>query len=148
MKFLQELFLNKVLLSAVLSWIVAQSIKTLIAFIKTKHFDAKWITGSGGMPSGHTASVCALTTEIAIISGADSVEFALSFVLSAVVIYDSLNIRKAAGDHAKVLNKMILSTLNGEEPLNSKLFRELLGHKPIEVIAGALLGIVIALLVQ
>ena len=108
------------------------------------------MVGSGGMPSAHTACVSALTIATCRSAGFASVEFAISFILAIIVIYDALNVRRQAGEHAKAINIMVdrLDNENDDDPdLGIKELKESLGHKPMEVLAGALLGILIAMLI-
>ena len=105
--------------------------------------------GSGGMPSSHSSLVCALTISVARLNGIQSVEFAISFVLALIVMYDASGVRRAAGKHAEEINKIKeqIDLLDGEKDSFEPKLKELLGHTPLEVLGGALLGIAIALLV-
>lgn len=158
MKFLQ---LNSVLSIAIIAWFVAQVLKTLLHWARTKKFSAERLTGAGGMPSCHSAAVCSLAIAVSRVSGADSPEFALSFVFAMVVMYDAMGVRRAAGLHAKELNRLkkiideydaedlddisnILEKGEFDSAENQKL-KEYLGHTPFEVLGGALLGILIAM---
>lgn len=102
--------------------------------------------GAGGMPSAHSAMVCALFVGVMHRCGAESPEFALAFVLAAVVIYDAMGVRRAAGEQARVVNKLVeIAEKNGSE-ITQKGLKESLGHTPMEVLGGIMLGILIALL--
>ena len=118
---------NQVLVSAVVGWTVAQVLKTLIDFALNKSFNAERLVGSGGMPSSHSATVCGLTTAAALKYGAGSFEFAISFILAMVVMYDAVGVRQETGKQARLLNSI---------------------HTPIQVVAGAILGIVLALVIN
>jgi len=96
------------------------------------------------MPSSHTALVLSLTTVIGSKRGINTPEFAISAIFSAVVMYDATGVRRAAGRQARVLNR-IVEDLFHQEGLKEERLRELIGHTPIEVIAGALLGVVVAI---
>ena len=148
---ISTLFQNYVLDTALLAWFSAQVIKTLITFIKTKEFNLERMFGAGGMPSAHTATVCSLVIAISRHSGFSSVEFAIAFVLAAVVMYDATGVRRAAGEHAKVLNEMVKNRKENEsdegESAEPKELKEFLGHTPLEVLGGALLGIIIAMII-
>ena len=99
--------------------------------------------GSGGMPSSHSSFVCALTVSTGIICGIQSPVFAVSAGLAVIVMYDAFNVRRAAGEHARHLNELMIEYLK-EKPTaerNFKLLRESLGHTPLQVLMGALLGI-------
>lgn len=146
---IRELFSNYILNVALLSWFSAQVIKTLLNFIKTGKFNPERMIGAGGMPSAHSASVCGLTIAIAKTSGFASPMFAIAFLFSAVVMYDAMGVRRAAGDQAKVINMIVRknkSDITSYTPKHKNQLKEFLGHTPAEVLGGAILGIVIALL--
>lgn len=154
---------NYIINIAFISWVTAQLIKTLLTYVKFKEFRAERLFGAGGMPSSHSALVCAITTGIAKLEGFSSPLFALTICFAGVVMYDAMGVRRAAGEQAKVLNKMIFSFkdinkifdfLNEEieeefdettdKIMEQKELKEFLGHTPLEVLGGALLGILIA----
>jgi acid phosphatase family membrane protein YuiD len=122
--------------------IVAQFIKNTIFFLKNKKFDFRLLFGTGGMPSGHAATVAALTAATGKSLGWDSPLFAITLVVSIIIMCDAANVRRAAGQQAKVLN-MMLEDLYKEGKIKEERLKELLGHTPIEVIAGCILGILI-----
>ena len=137
---------NQLLMSAVTGWVVAQFLKTLIDFALNKNFNAERLVGSGGMPSSHSATVCGLTTAALLKYGSGSFEFAVSFVLSMIVMYDAIGVRRETGKQAKLLNSILSENplkLNAEV-LQEKL-KEYVGHTPLQVLAGAILGIGLAL---
>lgn len=137
---------NQVLISAVTGWVVAQVLKTLIDFALNRSFNMERMVGSGGMPSSHSATVCGMTTAVVLKYGVGSFEFAVSFVLSMVVMYDAIGVRRETGKQAKLLNSILSENplkLNAEV-LQEKL-KEYVGHTPLQVMAGAILGIVLAL---
>lgn len=150
----KELLENQVLISSVIGWTVAQVLKTIIDCALNKSFNAERLTGSGGMPSSHSATVCALTTSAALCYGLGSFEFAVSFVVAMVVMYDAVGVRRETGKQAKLLNwmmsenpfKLKLNELNAE--IVQETLKEYVGHTPLQVVAGAILGIIIALLVN
>ena len=144
------IFSNRVLCCSLLAWISAQFIKTTLVLITTKKFVPERIFGPGGMPSAHSASVVALAIATCRVCGISSVEFAITFVLSAIVMYDATSVRRQAGEHAKAINKMVDKVdkiEEDDEDLNIDQLKEVLGHTPLEVLAGALLGILIAMLI-
>lgn len=140
---LQQLFRNYILLAAVLSWVLSQTIKTLLTLIMTKKFDPERMFGAGGMPSAHSAMVCALSISIARVCGVQSPEFALAVAFAAVVMYDAMGVRRAAGEHAKVLNRMVDIYEQQGSDVSDKELKEYLGHTPMEVLGGAMLGILV-----
>jgi acid phosphatase family membrane protein YuiD len=136
---------NRVLISALLGWISAQGIKIISAVIRQKKLDARWIIGTGGMPSSHAAGVSALATAVGLTHGFDSGLFALSFIFAVVTMFDAQGVRRAAGKQASIINKLL-----SERPVDffkqEKKLIELLGHTPIEVFAGAIVGILVTII--
>ena len=149
MKIWNEILSNQVLVSAVAGWIVAQVLKTMLDFALNRTINWERMVGSGGMPSSHSATVCGLTTAAAIRYGVGSFEFAVCFVLSMVVMYDATGVRRETGKQAKLLNSILMENplkLNAEV-LQEKL-KEYVGHTPLQVVAGAILGIGLALVIN
>jgi len=144
---------NYVLITALVGWATAQVLKTIIASIVNGKFSLERMVGDGGMPSCHSACVCALTMAVSRKLGFASAEFAIAFILAIIVIHDAMGVRRAAGEHAKVLNKMIEKDQNGDfdyfddSEEDPKELKEFLGHTPLEVLCGALIGILVAMLV-
>lgn len=136
---------NKYLYIPVIIWFAVQSFKVIYELIITKKFNFKRIMGAGGMPSSHTAVVVSLATLLGKYEGVDTPIFALAVVFSFIVMYDAAGVRRAAGKQAKLLNKIIetpgLSYLEVQEKLV-----EVLGHSPIQVIVGAIVGIAVGLI--
>lgn len=139
MNFFQSLFSNKAIVIPVTAWFVAQLIKVLSVIIKERKLDFTRFVGSGGMPSSHSAFIVSLSTVIGKNMGWDSMEFGIAVAISLIVMYDAAGVRRAAGKQAEVLNKMLYSFKN-KINFEGKL-KELLGHSPLEVTMGALLGI-------
>lgn len=148
MRFWEELLGNQVLVSAVAGWLVAQVLKTIIDVSLNKSFNPERLVGSGGMPSSHSSTVCALTCASILRYGVGSFEFAVCFTLSMIVMYDAMGVRRETGKQAKLLN-IILSEnpikLSGE--LLQEKLKEYVGHTPLQVGAGAILGILLALFI-
>ena len=145
----QQILSNHTLVSACISWLVAQVIKTMIDFRVYKNFHPERLVGSGGMPSSHSSTVCALTTSALLEYGVSSFQFSISFIVAMVVMYDATGVRMETGKQAKVLN-MLLKENPFEwkgEILEQKL-KEFVGHTPLQVFAGALLGILIAVVMH
>ena len=143
------LFHNQILVASVLGWLVAQLLKTGIYMYLNKSFVPERLAGSGGMPSSHSATVCALSTAAGIQYGLDSFPFAVCTILAIIVMYDALGVRRETGIQAKVLNEMIdlFESMNKELSTDEKL-KELVGHTPLQVLMGAILGIIIAFIVM
>ncbi len=134
---------NKALLAALTAWFAAQFIKILINLIQEKKLDITLLMSSGGMPSSHSATVCALCVMVLRICSLASVEFAIASVFAFIVMYDAAGVRRAAGEHAKVINKIVEDLANGTTEYMEKNLKELIGHTPFQVTVGAILGIVI-----
>lgn len=142
--YLQQFISNSVLFTALIGWFVAQVLK--IIFSWDKKFDFKRIIGSGGMPSSHASFVTALSFAAGFTEGFDSTAFAVSAVFSFVVMYDAAGVRRAAGQQAMILNKIVEDLKKSDYSHTNKKLKELLGHTPIEVFAGAVLGVIIAII--
>lgn len=135
-----------ILVLAVIAWAAAQLIKLLLTYCREHRLDLDRALGSGGMPSSHSAFVCACASATGRLCGWSSALFAITAVIAIVVMYDAANIRWAAGEHAKMLNYLMEQRAReGHQPFGKQL-KELLGHTPVQVLAGAVLGIVIGLL--
>lgn len=149
MIFFKELAQNKILLAAIIGWLVAQVLKTLIYMGFTKEFVAERLVGSGGMPSSHSATVCALATSTGIYYGAGSFEFAIAAIFAIIVMYDAIGVRRETGIQAKVLNEMMeLFTNMGSDMKAQDKLKEFVGHTPLQVLMGAILGIIIAMFIM
>lgn len=143
--FFAELFSNKIFWSAVIGWLAAQIIKTLLHMILTRSFQAERLVGSGGMPSSHSATVCALSASSGLLYGFGSFEFAVTAILAIIVMYDAIGVRRETGRQSKVLNEMIdLFSHMGEDVSAQEKLKEFIGHTPLQVLAGAILGILLA----
>lgn len=136
---------DSVLITCIIAWFTAQLIKVITVLVKNKKLDFRRFIGSGGMPSSHTSFVTSLAAGVGMECGFSSAEFAISTVLALVVMYDAAGIRRAAGQQAKILNKLIEEWGNADFTATDKRLKELLGHTPKEVFAGAILGVFIAL---
>lgn len=148
------MFYNPVLIGGVAAWFIAQFIKVLLNLIKYRKFDMERIFGSGGMPSSHSSTVCAAATVVCRLCGPNSAVFGVMVIMSIIVMYDAMNVRYHAGIHAKELNiirKELKSNKFLNENLNSKIsgneLKELLGHTPLEVLCGAILGVATGIIV-
>ena len=137
---------NAIIDCALLAWFLAQLIKVILDLVILRRFDASRFVSSGGMPSSHSALVVAAATAIGKLYGIDGPAFALAAVLSAVVMYDACNVRRSAGDTARLVNQL----LEHVEKLTAEDFADdlkiIMGHTPLQLAAGALLGLSIRLL--
>ncbi|HIT86120.1 MAG TPA: divergent PAP2 family protein [Candidatus Ornithomonoglobus intestinigallinarum] len=146
MSFFKELWENEWLITALIGWFAAQLLKIPFTLVTEKRLMVSRFFDSGGMPSSHSAFTSALAAGVGLTEGFDSVSFALAFVLAFVVMYDAAGVRRSAGEHARILNRLtehLRLTENGKE---FDRLKTLLGHTPLEVICGAVLGIAIALI--
>ena len=145
MDFFRGIAANEIFISAALGWLVAQVLKTIIHMALTKEFVAERMVGSGGMPSSHSSTVCALATSTYLQYGSASFEFALAAFFAIIVMYDATGVRRETGIQAKVLNEMIeLFSHMGKGVSIEDRLKEFVGHTPLQVFAGAILGILIA----
>ncbi len=136
---------NYILMSAITAWFTAQVLKIITSYWTRGTFDVQRLVGAGGMPSSHTSLVVALASAVAMQEGADSPLFAITIVLAGIVMYDAAGVRRAAGKQAKIINKLLLE-MKEQHTIRDTRLKELLGHTPLEVLAGALLGFSIAYL--
>ncbi len=148
MEFLRDMISNKAFLAALLGWTVAQVSKTIIYLIVNKELRLERMCGGGGMPSSHSATVCGLATATGMIYGGGSIEFAITFALAMIVMYDAMNVRMETGRQGKVLNDMLEIFQNmGKNISPEERLKELVGHTPLQVLIGAITGIIVAVLV-
>lgn len=138
-----ELGKNKIIWITLLSWAVAQGIKIVIGIIKDKKFDFRWVVGTGGMPSAHSAGVASLAACIGMERGFNSSMFAIACVFALIIMFDAQGVRRAIGKQATTLNKLT-EDIYLNRGIQEERFWELVGHTPIEVVVGAVLGIIIA----
>ncbi len=143
--FVTEIGVNRILGVTLLSWFVAQMIKVLLGVFREKRFNFQWFVETGGMPSSHAAGVSSLATSVGCVAGFDSAIFAVTSVIALIIMFDAQGVRRETGKQAEVLNK-ILDDIYLNKGLREDRFKELLGHTPVEVFMGALLGIILSLL--
>ena len=126
------------------SWVVAQGIKMICGFYKTRRLDFRYMVSTGGMPSAHSATVSGIATSVGLGQGFDSAAFAVAMCLALIVMFDASTVRRAAGQQAKLLNEMVDELLR-EHRLSEIKLKELLGHTRLEVVMGAITGALVAL---
>jgi hypothetical protein len=136
-------FSNQVLIAGMAAWALAQIIKVPYAFFHDKRWDWSLLLRAGGMPSSHAALVTAITHAVGLYFGFDDPLFAVAFMVTMVVVYDATGIRRQAGLHAALINAMIDDLASGHA-LKGEQLLEVLGHTPLEALAGVLLGILVA----
>ncbi len=142
--------LNPILTVALLAWFVAQVLKTLINFILLGKFQLERMWGDGGMPSAHSATVCAMVIATARSEGLGSAIFAVAAVVAIITMHDAMGVRRETGEQAKVLNKMIEQWIDVTEKnapfLQNMHLKEMVGHTPLQVLAGFVVGCVVGAL--
>ncbi len=140
-----EIITNKVLVIPIAAWAIAQLIKVFITLAGEKRLDLWFLLRSGGMPSSHTALVCALATAVAITDGLNSITFAITAILAMVVMYDAAGVRQAVSQQSIILNRIVKELMEKRPRAEvERDLREFIGHTPFQVIAGAALGIFVA----
>ncbi len=138
-----EIFKNRVLICAMTSWFIAQALKVPIYYLVEHEFNwHRWL-GSGGMPSSHTALVVSLAAMTGIQAGFDTAAFAVAFALALIVMYDAAGVRRETGTQAVVINKILHDILVDGKRITEDELKELIGHTPLEVFFGALLGLTV-----
>ena len=141
---LSDLFSNHLLMNSLLAWAAAQVLKFVIYLAVNRSIDWNRLLGDGGMPSGHSATVTALAVTSGLEYGCASPVFAVCVILAIIVMHDAMGVRREAGRHAKAINELLEMLSSQQEP-EVKL-KEFLGHTPMQVCCGAVLGFVTALI--
>lgn len=152
-------YYNYILVTSIVGWCVAQFLKTIINLIKYKKFSVERLFGAGGWPSAHSAMVCSAAVGVYRVDGVASTQFAIMCIVALITMYDAMGVRRAAGQHAKAINRInrILESrpASSGKPLEDiaqaantgfAVMKEYLGHTPFEVVSGAFLGILLAFL--
>jgi len=140
-----QLFKNKVLIPTVSAWFIAQSLKVILGFIQEKRFNFKWFIGTGGMPSSHSAWVMALAVSVGLSVGFDSIPFGIAIAFGFVTMFDAQGSRRTIGRQAEALNK-IMEDIYAKKKVKEERLKELIGHTPIQVFAGAAIGLAVAVI--
>jgi len=143
MSFFSQIVENKALVIPIAAWIIAQILKTIIQSLRDKHLNLRYLASAGGMPSAHTALVCSLATTIGILYSASSGLFAISVVLAVVVMYDATGVRQAVDKQSVVLNHLLDNFPKTQREFEF-ILRQLVGHTRLQVVMGAILGILLA----
>ncbi|MEL6157949.1 MAG: divergent PAP2 family protein [Cyanobacteria bacterium J06554_11] len=139
-----EIFHNHVLWVALIACLAAQTLKLIFEFIQHRSINPKVLVETGGMPSAHSALVTALACGVGQTIGWGTPAFAVTSVFAVIVMYDAAGVRQAAGKQAKVLNQILDELFQENAEFNEDRLKELLGHTPVQVIAGSALGVIIA----
>jgi len=136
---------NQTFLMAIVAWAIAQILKVLVNLVQERRIIWKFFFTSGGMPSSHTSTVCALATGIALTTGVGSVAFSIAFVLAVIVMYDAAGVRQSVGQHSIFLNRIVKEfKFKASKTEMEKDFREFIGHTRLQVFMGAVVGILVA----
>ena len=135
----------EIIFSAIFANLIAQIYKFAAYYVVNKKINIKILFQTGGMPSSHSSFMMGMTTSTGLVSGFDSVPFAIALIVSLVVMYDAAGLRRSVGRQAAVLNEIVAELFSEHPHLSTQRFRELLGHTPIEVFSGAILGFIIAM---
>ena len=151
MQLIKDLFsVNEILTVSLLGWFVAQVLKTIINFILLGKFQLERMWGDGGMPSAHSATVCAMVIATARSAGVGSSIIAVASVVAIITKHDAMGVRHETGEQAKVLNQMIEQWIDISEQnspfLQNMHLKEMVGHTPLQVVAGVLVGVAVGLL--
>ncbi|MCM1186417.1 MAG: divergent PAP2 family protein [Lachnoclostridium sp.] len=148
MSFFQDLLNNRIFLAAAAGWLVAQILKTIIHTFFSGKFVAERLVGSGGMPSSHSSTVCAMATAAYYEYGAAGFEFAIALIFAIIVMYDAMGVRRETGIQAKLLNDIleVFESMGRSEVSAHDKLKEFVGHTPLQVLMGALLGIFISVI--
>jgi len=141
-----EVITNRIFVVTILSWLIAQSIKIAIALVLTKKFNFKLLLSTGGMPSAHAASVSALAMSVGMSEGFSSPLCIVAIIFAFITMFDAQGVRRHAGAQAATLNK-IAEEVYFNRGIGPDRLKELLGHTPVEVFAGALLGAALAFVI-
>nr|WP_297705240.1 divergent PAP2 family protein [uncultured Butyrivibrio sp.] len=148
MQVVTDILSNRILIAAFFGWLSAQFLKTILFVLVNKTFDPERLVGDGGMPSSHSATVMALVTATFFYYGAGSFEFAIAGVMALIVMHDAMGVRRETGIQAKVINNMMdwFQQMDSDIPVEEKL-KEFVGHTPLQVMFGAILGIIVGTIV-
>jgi len=138
-----QLVHNDIIVATFMGWFTAQIIKVASGVIRERRFNFKWFVGTGGMPSSHAAGVAALTTSVGIYEGVSTAIFGVTLLFCVIVICDAQGVRRASGKQAEILNT-IMDDIYWKKKIQEEKLKELLGHTPIQVWAGILIGIGVA----
>ena len=145
---IKDMLHNNILLAPLIAWLSAQVLKFIIHSIVEREFSLSRLFGDGGMPSGHSATVVSVAVATGLYEGFDTAVFAVAMILAIVVMHDAMNVRYQAGKQAELLNAMadMFEKITGADLPNEEKLKELLGHTPLQVAAGCLLGIATAII--
>ena len=133
-------------LAVATAWVCAQSIKVVRNVLNRRRFNARWVIDTGGMPSSHSSGTAAVATVVGLYSGFDSVLFLFALIFALVTMFDAASVRRSVGKQAVIMNRMI-DEIYVQGKFSEQHLKEFLGHTPVEVLVGAVLGVAIAFLI-
>ena len=140
---IKDILSNRILWTTVIGWTIAQTIKITIGVIRERRFNFSWLISTGGMPSSHAAGVSTLAMCIGKARGFASPLFALAAIFAFITMFDAQTSRRSVGVQARILNN-IMEDIHFGRKLSEKKLKELIGHTPVEVFIGMLIGIIVA----
>jgi acid phosphatase family membrane protein YuiD len=143
MNVLSHIIANRILTIPIAAWLIAQMLKTFVQALREKRLDLRYLPGAEGMPSAHSSLVCALATTAGIVYGLDSGILGISVVLAAVVMYDAAGVRQTVDKQSVILNHLLINLPKTQLEFE-RFLQQLVGHTRLQVIAGAILGILLA----
>ncbi len=138
-----QIIANKALVIPIAAWVTAQILKTIIEALRERHVDLHYLVSAGGMPSAHASVVCALATTVGIVYGLRSPLFAITIILAGIVMYDATGVRQAVDKQSVILDHLLIEFPKTHLEFEQFL-QQLVGHNRFQVLAGALLGFLIA----
>ncbi|NER79107.1 MAG: divergent PAP2 family protein [Leptolyngbya sp. SIO1D8] len=141
-----DILQNRVLIVALAACLLAQFLKVVFELVRHRKINFRVLVETGGMPSSHSALVTALSCGIGQTIGWASPAFAVTTVFAIIVMYDAAGVRQAAGQQAKILNQIIDELFREKPEFNEDRLKELLGHTPVQVIVGSVLGLAVSCL--
>jgi uncharacterized protein len=145
LKVISDLGTNIILIISAATWAITQILKFVVILVQERRIAWNYFVTSGGMPSSHTATVCALATSIAMTIGMSSAYFSIAVVLAVIVMYDAAGVRQSVGQHSAILNRIVREfSFKASKDEVRKDFREFVGHTPFQVFVGAVIGVFIA----
>ena len=150
MYIVNQLISNKILISGLVGWATAQILKTIIFLIVNKKLNLERLFGDGGMPSGHSATVTSVAVMTGLEYGFDSGVFAVAAILAIVVMHDAMGVRRETGKQAKAINEMqdFINKMSGKELTDEEKLKEFVGHTPLQVAMGAILGLAVGIVIH
>ncbi len=142
--FFSQMLHNRILVITLSVWALAQCVKVFLGVLRERRFNFRWFIGTGGMPSSHAAGATALATTCGLQEGFQSTIFALAAVFALVTMFDAQGVRRSTGQQAEILNK-IIDDIYWKGRLDTERLVELIGHTPIQVVIGSILGCLLSL---